>query len=199
MIKDGLSLMFYDNSVWAKEMLVNTWTAGGKLYKLFRNVDHFIGVSSWEEAFEWLNTVAPGQKIKQIQFWGHGSPGKVWINGKSLSRFVKNPASAYHEHALELKKRLTEDSTIWFRSCAVFSRQEGHDFAKDMSTFFNCKIAAHTYIVAFFQSGLHSLKPGQTPSWSITEGVNLDGKTLWSRINSPNTIICLQGVVPSDW
>jgi hypothetical protein len=193
-----LDIMFYDSSDWAGKELRLSWVTGGKFYKLFRSVEHHSGFDSWFDALKWLDSVAPGQQINSIQFWGHGSPGRVWINGEYLSARSVLASSPHRNLLLNLKERLTSDSLIWFRSCNVFAGKEGHLFAKLMASMMGCTIASHTYIVGPWQSGLHTIRPGEEPSWSLEEGV--DGEELkWSMPWSPNTVFCLTGKIPKGW
>lgn len=204
MIKDeALDIMFYDSSDWAGEQLRFSWITGGKFYKMFRGVEHHAGFSSWEDALKWLSSLEEGKKINSIQFWGHGTPGRVWINGDFLSIRSVIPQHSHNSLLHALKARLTKDSVIWFRSCNVFAGSEGHLFATIMSSFFNCKVAGHTYIVGPWQSGLHTITPEQRPSWSKEEGLKnkKDGtvEKLWSTPWAPNTIFCLTGKIPESW
>lgn len=197
--ENKLDIMFYDASDWAGEQLRFSWVTGGKFYKIFRSVEHYAGFESWILALKWLSGLEPSKKINSIQFWGHGSPGRVWINGDYLSARSILASSSHREHLLNLKNRLSEDSLVWFRSCNVFSGKEGHLFASAFSKFMNCKVASHTYIVGPWQSGLHTITPEQEPSWSLEEGFDKNGEKLWSMPWSPNTIFCLTGNIPKGW
>lgn len=196
---DKLDIMFYDASDWAGEQLRFSWITGGKFYKMFRGVEHHDGFLSWTEALKWILSVEPDRKINSIQFWGHGSPGRVWINEEFLSVRSVLASSSHRDLLLQLKNRLTKDSVVWFRSCNVFSGKEGHLFANTFARFLNCTIASHTYIVGPWQSGLHTIKPGEQPSWSEEEGFDKNGEKLWSMPWSPNTIFCLTGKIPEGW
>lgn len=202
-MNNELDIMFYDSSDWAGEQLRFSWITGGKFYKTFRGVEHHQGFDSWVEALKWIVSVEPDKKINSIQFWGHGSPGRVWINGEALSARSVLATSEHRDLLLKLKERLTKDSVVWFRSCNVFSKQEGHLFAKLFSKMLGCRIASHTFIVGPWQSGLHTIEPDQEPTWSIEEGIKKkkDGseEKLWSMPWSPNTIFCLTGQIPKDW
>ena len=193
-----LDIMFYDSSDWAGEQLRFSWVTGGKFYKLFRSVEHYNGFDNWIEALKWICSVEPDKKINSLQFWGHGSPGRVWINGDFLSARSVLASSDHKVHLSNLKNRLTNDSLVWFRSCNVFAGKEGQLFAKVISSALECRIASHTYIVGPWQSGLHTIKPGQEPAWTEEEGLDGD-KKLWSMPWSPNTVFCLTGKVPESW
>lgn len=193
-----LDIMFYDSSDWAGEQLRLSWVTGGNFYKLFRSVEYHAGFSAWEDSLNWIVSIEESRKINSIQFWGHGSPGRVWINGEFLSARSILASSKHRQLLLNLKKRLTKDSIVWFRSCNVFSGHEGHLFAKTISKFLECKVASHTYIVGPWQSGLHTIEPDEEPKWSIEEGYK-NGEKLWSMPWSPNTIFCLTGKIPEGW
>lgn len=198
-----LDLMFYDSSDWAGKQLRFSWITGGKFYKLFRSVEHHDGFDNWIDALNWISEVEPNKKINSIQFWGHGSPGRVWINGDALSIRSLTYDSPHYYFLKKIKERLATDSTIWFRSCNVFTGSDGKFFSIAFSQFMQSRIAGHTYIVGPWQSGLHTIKPGQRPSWNISEGLKKeeDGKIkkLWSMPWEKNTIFCLTNKIPEGW
>jgi hypothetical protein len=182
--------------------LSHSWFAGGALYRSMRRLDQYKGFDSWAATFEWLNTVGEGYKIAQIQYWGHGSPGRVLMNRKAL-----NQGSFFGEHAAALRKlasRLTPESLVWFRTCSTFAGDPGRRFAQVWSQALGCQVAAHTHLVGFWQSGLHSIAPGDLPHWPAAEGIEAGTaaeptKLKWSAPWIPNTITCLGGSVPKGW
>jgi hypothetical protein len=182
--------------------LTHSWFAGGMIYRLLRWVDEIKGFSSWESALEWLSTHKPEQEIAQIQVWGHGSPGKTWMNGEPLHN---NSFNGKHADALKkVADRLTDDGTIWFRNCSVFCGDPGHSFAKVWSTQMDCRIAAHTYIISPFQSGLHTIRPGEEPSWTREEGIQTGTpehprQIKNSSFGEPNTIFMIRSAIPEGW
>lgn len=203
-LDDGkLDIMIYDSSDWAGKQLRFSWITGGKFYKLFHSIEHHAGFDNWQEAFEWILSVEPDRKINSIQFWGHGSPGRVWINGDALSIRSLTEQSQHYIMLKKLKDRMAKDSVIWFRSCNVFSASEGRFFSIAFCQFMQTKIAGHTYIVGPWQSGLHTIKPGQRPSWDLSEGLKKteDGKIkkLWSTPWEKNTVFCLNNKIPEGW
>lgn len=199
-LEDGkLDIMLYDASDWAGEQLRFSWITGGAFYKMFRGVEHHSGFHSWEEALRWVLEVEPEKKINSLQFWGHGSPGRVWINGDFLSARSLLASSTHRELLLKLKNRLTNESLVWFRCCNLFAGREGQLFANTFSKFMDCTIASHTYIIGPWQSGLHTIKPDQQPYWPVDEGFGSDNEKLWSMPWSPNTIFCLTGKIPEGW
>jgi hypothetical protein len=208
-------LMIYDNTTledgwdgFTEDGLGYSWFAGGRLYRFMRWIDKSKGVGSWSEALDWL--IAEGKKkpISMVQYWGHGSWGRVWIGKEALSYKIAEQPSEVHDKWEELQKYLAEDAVIWFRTCQTFGGGSGHHFAKKFSTWMGCKVAAFTYNIGPFQSGLHSIGPGEEPSWSKTEGMELipgvdgaDGrfKPIMGHFGAPNTVFCLKGSVPNGW
>lgn len=183
--------------------LTHSWWAGGKLFRLLRRFDHTRGFNNWPAALEWIANLEPEHSIKEIQFWGHGSPGRAWIHNRPLtaSSFEHKP---HRDPLMRIKTRLTEDSLIWFRTCSTFAGTRGHAFAKTWADNLGCRIAAHTHIIGLWQGGLHSIKPNENPQWPDTEGIK-DGtpdkikSMLWSRPWTPNTIFGLRSTLPKGW
>lgn len=198
-----LDLMFYDGSAWAGEVLVFSFINGGNFYKTFRSVEHHAGFDKWADALTWLTTVESNKKIDSIQFWGHGFPGGIALNGEALKSSSLKPQSKYYQFLLALKARLKPESVIWLRSCTSFAGSLGKKFAQDLANFFGCKVAGHTFIIGPWQSGLHTLNPGESPSWSDTEGFKPDKdgllRTAWSKPWETHTIFCLTGKIPKNW
>ena len=182
--------------------LTHTWIAGGHAYRLLRHVDTFKGFGFWHRALEWLATVHPEQRIQEIQYWGHGSPGRVWINGKALT--IDAFDDAYKPMLEAVRDRLTDDALIWFRTCATFGAERGRAFARRAVDFFGCRVAAHTHNIGLFHGGLHSLAPGAEPDWPADEGV-AEGtaaepkKMRMSGCRTVNRITCLTADVPRGW
>lgn len=199
-MSDGLKLMIYDGNpgngdIWQK-FLKTTWKAGGWLNKLRGKLDGYSAVSSWREAVLYLSTVEPGKKIREIQFWGHGSPGAVYI---SRVPFTTHSVTALRESLAKVRDRLTPDAVIWFRTCSTFQGRVGQEFAIRVSDFFGCTVAGHTMTIGPFQPGLHTLKPSALPSWAVDEGA---GKPLLPRHFfwwHKNTVLCLATEIPEGW
>ncbi|MET0405724.1 MAG: hypothetical protein ABW123_25110, partial [Cystobacter sp.] len=83
----------------------------------------------------------------------------------------------------------------------TFGTARGHAFARAWTRFFGCRAAGHTYVIGPWQSGLHSLGPGEEPTWSVAEGLPPDGgdtarTARMSGRREPNTITCLHGEIP---
>jgi hypothetical protein len=196
-----LRLLLYDDTCRGRSPLVpgltHSWIAGWFLYRGLGRLDRAQGARSWEEGLRWLATVEPGRAIEQIQFWGHGKWGNARIDGEKLDVSALWPGHEYHHLLATIRDRLVgPDALWWFRTCETFGAEAGQRFAREWTDFFNCRAAGHTYIIGPWQSGLHCLRPGEVPDWSVWEGID-EGtpeepvKALWSTANAPNTLSCL--------
>ncbi len=65
-------------------------------------------------------------QIKEVQFWGHGSPGRAWIGQDCF-----DSTSLAQPHWQNLKNMMADGSLWWWRTCSSL-HGEGIDF------FFNC-------------------------------------------------------------
>lgn len=170
------------------KFLAVAWLVGCWIQKLFGQVDDYFGATSWNQAIQWLT--AREEKVTSIQYWGHGSPGCVWLAGENITA----------AGLLPLRTVLTVDSLLWFRTCSTFQGQLGQSFARALVAGLGCTVAAHTRTIGLLQGGLHTLKPGQAPGWPETEG-NFPPSLLaslglkWGN----NTILCLATKIPKGW
>jgi hypothetical protein len=185
--------------------LSHFWAGGGLLYAGLRRIDRFAGFTDWETALRWLAEIEPSRTIGEIQFWGHGKWGAAKIDREpldietlALDHRLRRPLEA-------IRERLDHDGALWwFRTCETFGAEPGHAFAQAWTEFFGCRAAGHTYVIGPWQSGLHSLEPGETPRWSVAEGLTAgtpdDPRAArWSRLGEPNTISCLHGRIPAGY
>lgn len=176
------------------------WATGARLYKALRRIDDHVGVASWDEAFAWL--AAQREPIREVQYWGHGKWGRPLVGDDGF-----DTASLAGRHAgaiAAIRERLAPDALVWFRTCETFGAHAGHDFAQRLADTLGARVAGHTYIIAYQQSGLHGLLPGMRPTWSPDEGLASgtahDPRTaLWSKRRAPNTVTALTGNVPPAW
>jgi Domain of unknown function (DUF4347) len=165
-----------------------TWKIGCFLHKLFGKLDAYYGAESWEDAFKWLET-RPGL-LTSIQYWGHGSPGCVWLAQINVDR----------SQFKRLVTKVTPNTVLWFRTCSTFQGQKGFDISEYLTKLLGCTVAAHTRTIGILQSGLHTRKPNQPPSWPVTEG---DDGPKWAVSVGlqfgNNTIFCLRASIPKGW
>lgn len=197
-----LRLMFYDKTCrgpWWFFGLTHAWMLGGILYRFLGRIDAVRGVSTWSEALDWLNHHEPTRTICEIQFWGHGEWGGLWMEEDLIKIDVLEEGHALYGSWVALKNRLVSDGTalFWFRCCDTFGAEAGQDFARRWTSFFECSTAGHTYTINFLQSGLQVLQLGEEPNWPIEEGIvpGLEHASE-SGFFAPRTITCLQNEIP---
>ncbi|MDP2344859.1 MAG: hypothetical protein Q8O67_28195 [Deltaproteobacteria bacterium] len=208
-----MHLLVYDATGHGKAkvqpFLTTSWKVGSSLYRHHPSkVDDVYGATSWEDALAWLCSVRPRERIDSVQYWGHGLFGRVLVGDDVLDITALQPEHARHHDLIALRQRVRSEETLfWFRTCATFGRPRGQAFARAWTRFFGCRAAGHTFVIGPLQSGLHSLRSGDEPSWPVTEGVpashhdKLDdpGIALASSLFAPHTITCLQGSIPAGW
>ncbi len=202
----GLRLIVYDatghGSARIQPALTASWIAGVELYRRYPRTlraDAAFGAHSWTEALAWLCSVEPKQRIDEIQYWGHGLPGRVMIARDVFDTTCFADDSAHAADVDALAFRLHQESLVWWRTCGAFAGKAGHAFAVAGAARFGCRVAGHTFVIGPLQSGLHSLTPGVTPSWSPSEGLSPTGALLPSTTTAPNTITALHGRVPAGF
>ncbi len=172
----------------AQRLLCFSWKLGCVLHWLLGRLDAYYGASSWEDAFQWL--ASQPKPLRMVQYWGHGSPGSVWlaqmrVNESDFGKLI--PA-------------INCDTVIWFRACSVFQGGAGYAFSKYLVDLLQCTVAGHTRTIGLFQSGLHTRRPNELPSWKVTEG---DAGPAWlvglGLRWGNNTILCLRASIPHGW
>jgi len=198
-----LRLMLYDRSCRGEGIapgLSHAWSAGGLLYRALGRIDAWHGAWSWAQGLDWLLEASARRPIAEIQFWGHGEWGGLWIDEELLTAAALEPGHYLRDRLAQLRDRLVPGAAAlwWFRSCDVFGTRTGHDFARAWTRFFGCRAAGHTHQIMFWQSGLHVLAPGEEPAWPLEEGVvpGLAHAGDSSR-RTPRTITCLHNTLPA--
>jgi hypothetical protein len=197
-----LRVMLFDRSCRGRGLLPglsHAWGTGAVLFRALGRFDACHGAWSWAQGLDWLLAISRERPIAEIQFWGHGEWGGLWIDEELLTAAALEPGHYLHERMAALRDRLVPDGSAlwWFRSCDVFGTQTGHDFARAWTRFFRCRAAGHTFQIMTLQSGLHVLDAGAEPTWSLREGV-VDGlpKADDSGLSKPNTITFLHSRLP---
>ncbi|HEX5063719.1 MAG TPA: hypothetical protein VFV99_30280 [Kofleriaceae bacterium] len=196
-----LRVMLYDRSCRGRGLalggLSHAWSFGGLLYRALGRIDAWHGAWSWSDGLDWFVEISRTRPIAEIQFWGHGEWGGLWIDEELLTAAALEPDHYLHARLAAVKARLANDALWWFRSCDVFGTQIGHDFARAWTRYFNCRAAGHTHTIMFVQSGLHMLAPNEEPTWSLDEGV-VDGlaHASESSLRAPRTITALHNAIP---
>lgn len=197
-----MRLLIYDATCKLRgNALTSVWWAGGHAYRAAGRFDHVRAVSSWTEALRWMASV-PGEQIDEVQYWGHGNWGCARIGADTLDGTTLAGTSSLQGELRSVRDRLRENSSLWFRTCETFGANRGHDFARRCADYFGCAVAGHTFIIWFWQSGLHVIRPGSVPDWAPSEGLaegtaDEPRRALWSGPRRPNTVTCLRGTLRS--
>jgi len=178
------------------------WAAGSALYRGLGRIDARCGAASWDEALVWL--AARPAPITELQYWGHGTWGGARIADDCLDADALSPAHRLRAPLEAVRERLAPDALVWFRTCKTLGTRSGIDFAERLADFLGARVAGHTYVIGFHQSGLHGLAPGVRADWSADEGlaegaVDAPVHAKSSRPWAPRTITCLHGEVPAAW
>lgn len=186
--------------------LSHAWASGQYLYKALGRIDRSLGVDSWDEALHWLGHVGGDRPIEEIQYWGHGKWGLARVDMVAFDADALAPTHRWASALDRIAERLLPDarSQVWFRTCETLGCVPGQEFAQRLTERLGCRVAGHTYIIGHWQSGLHSLAPGETPSWSTSEGLKGGSpedptSAYWSKAWHPNTISFLHGQVPAGY
>lgn len=201
-----LKLLIYDRTCQGRFGLPGlsaAWRSGSYWYRARGWLDACYGAESWPEALHFLANYELGRPVAQIQFWGHGKWGDARIGAELLDERALLRGHELHAPLARVRARLTTGALWWFRTCETFGAERGQRFARAWADFFGAHAAGHTYIIGYWQSGLHRLTPGAEPDWAPEEGLREGSareprQALWSVPGEPNTISCLQGRLP-DW
>lgn len=185
--------------------LSHAWAVGGGLYSALGRLDDRRGFDNWLDALRWVADYPGDRPIGEIQFWGHGKWGAAKIGCEPLDVDSLAPDHPHHGPLEAIRRRMVRDDGLWwFRTCETFGASAGHRFAQAWTDYFDCRAAGHTYIIGPWQSGLHSLRPGRRPDWSVDEGLaegspDEPKQAHWSNRGAPNTITFLHGAVPTGF
>ena len=177
------------------------WRTGARLYRRLGRIDAAVGVTSWRDALVWLAT---HDRITEVQYWGHGKWGCALVDRTDvLDASALVPGHRLHRELEAVRERL-DDALIWFRTCETFGARRGQDFAERLAGWTGARVAGHTFVIGFHQSGLQGLEPGARATWSPDEGVAAGSADAPERAHGslpwrPQTITCLHGAVPAAW
>ncbi|MCC6747764.1 MAG: hypothetical protein IT371_08915 [Deltaproteobacteria bacterium] len=205
----GLRVLVFDRTCRGRPLLPglsHSWAAGSRLYRGLGRLDAAFGATGWAEALAWLGSVAPGRRIAEVQFWGHGKWGGALVGGERLDA---SALVARHElwpllEAMRSRFVLDGRGLWWWRTCETYGAVAGQRFASAWSDFLGARTAGHTHVIGFWQSGLHSLDAGARPGWDPGEGLARGSSSapelaLGSGPGRPHTITCLHGRIPEGY
>lgn len=131
-----------------------------------------------------LGRLSVGEKIRRIQFWGHGRPGVMCIGDEELSAESFQAEHPHHPPLVQLRSMLRDDAVICFKGCQTFAGADGKNFARIAVTFFGraITVSGQSRLLGFNLDwgGAVNLKPGQEPHWP---DVDLKDKALKKQGN----------------
>ena len=204
MADSGLRLLIYDGA--GRSPLHKTWALGARVYRALGRVDAHHGAANWADALAWLSQYRAGRPVAEVQYWGHGKWGALFIEQDVLNVHAFDAGHRHRPALEELRARLLPGagSLIWLRTCETFGARAGQVFAARSSRFFGARVAGHTHVIGVLQSGLHGLRPGEEPKWPDSEGLargTPDAPILAknSAPDAPNTIHFMNNAVPESW
>jgi hypothetical protein len=182
--------------------LTRAWAAGRHLYRGLGRLDGAIGAASWAEALD--GALDGNEAIAELQFWGHGKWGAALFDRDVLDASALRRAHPLHDRLVALRACLAPGALVWLRCCESFGAARGHDLARRLADFLGARVAGHTFVIGFHQSGLHGLAPGASPDWPADEGLaegtaDAPVRALPSRPWRPHTVTCLARAVPAAW
>lgn len=186
--------------------LSTVWGAGSGVYSILRRQNGSFGATSWAEALAWIASYEPDRPIAELQYWGHGKWGCVYVDADGLGTGALAPDHAHAPAIDRIRDRLLPngESLVWLRTCEAFGADAGIDFAYRLAHRMRAKVAGHTYIIGALQSGLRVLEPGKRPRWSATEGLREGSpaepkRAYTSRLLAPRTIHFMTNSFPRKW
>jgi hypothetical protein len=116
-----------------------------------------------------LARLGPRDRIRTIQFWGHGRPGAMCVGDEELQM---ESFAADHPHFAALSQLLpylADDAVLWFRGCQTFAGRDGKNFASRAVAFFgrHIRVVGQTRLIGYNLDwgGAVWLWPKQSPNW----------------------------------
>lgn len=147
------SLLIYDASELSFVGL--TWRIGARLFAF----DQVLAVYGAEDCYAKIEALSSsGVRFDDIQVWGHGLPGFVFLNSEPL-------AWEFWDHLAHLVR--DSSSTVWLRVCAFAATRRGQANCEHASKALGCGLVAHTHIIGTWacHSGLYGILPNQAAYW----------------------------------
>ena len=178
----GARVLLVDAS--AYDPLRLTWRVG-HLIKSPHRFTHRLYVHSWDEAMERLCAVGEQEKLSEVQFWGHGAPGRVLIGHYVLNaNYLRSSALLQRWVAME-PFQLSPSPLVWFRTCETMRGDVGRAFAEQLSRLLRCRVAGYTQYIHVLQRGLVVVSPGGDACWSDEATA---GDSVWFYTFSPSAL-----------
>jgi hypothetical protein len=181
------------------------WRLGAVMHLYGLHADGTLGATSWTEALRWAVAFARTRnaKLAELQCWGHGGFGFMRMGATRWDRESLASKSGLAPEIDALRDVLTDDALVWLRCCSAFGAPAGRSFAPALADRLRARVAGHTFVIGVWQSGTHSLRPGERATWDEGEGIERTraGAILPrnSTMTSPRTLACLRMALPRGW
>jgi hypothetical protein len=181
------------------------WRLGSWMHIYGLHADGALGATSWGEALRWAASFARARnaKLSELQCWGHGGFGFMRMGATRWDRDALAGRSALASDIDSLRDVLAGDALVWLRCCSAFGARPGRAFAPALADRLRARVAGHTFIIGAWQSGTHSLRPGERATWDEGEGIERrpDGAILPrnSSLGAPRTLAFLRMALPRGW
>ena len=183
--------------------LTRWWRLGALLHRGALRSSGSLGASTWDEALAWAVAQAEtrGAPIAELQAWGHGGWGYMGMGTTRLDVGTVAPGGALAARIEALSHVLAPGALVWLRCCSAFGNERGRVFAERLADRVGARVAGHTYVIGVWQSGTHSLAPGEHPRWPSGEGIEPGAtpRALISTPSAPRTLTCLRPGLPAGW
>ena len=184
--------------------LTRFWRMGAGLHRGIGRASAALGAGSWREALTWAADTATreGTQVSELQLWGHGGWGYMGMGDERLD--LTTAAGPLEAETAALARVLAPGALVWFRCCSAFGTADGQTFAAGMAERLRARVAGHSYIIGIWQSGTHSVAPGEAATWDPDEGVlhGAGGAAIGadvSSMNAPRTLHCFRPGLPAGW
>jgi hypothetical protein len=184
--------------------LTRWWRLGANLHRGVGRADASLGASSWDEALAWAVTEAEhrGAPIAELQAWGHGGRGYMGMGKTRLDvGALALEGGGLGARLDAFAAALAPGALLWLRCCSAFGHERGRAFGERLAERLGARVAGHTYIIGVWQSGTHSLAPGERAGWAADEGIEGGAvpRAMVSTASAPRTLTCLRPGLPPGW
>lgn len=144
-------------------LLDTAWSTGGWFFHATGRFSAVVPARTWAEAFDAL--LARPEPPGEVQFWGHGRPGRVLVGRDVLERdALENPLHPLYPRLQHLAARDRGHVQLWwFRCCSTFEGPDGASFARAWAGHFQTGVAGHTAVIGVIQPGLCVLPDATAP------------------------------------
>eukprot|EP01117_Protostelium_nocturnum_P008362 TRINITY_DN2987_c0_g1_i1.p1 TRINITY_DN2987_c0_g1~~TRINITY_DN2987_c0_g1_i1.p1 ORF type:complete len:335 (+),score=68.54 TRINITY_DN2987_c0_g1_i1:82-1086(+) len=166
----GARILAIDADTSLIDALGQTWKLADLVQGAGR-ITHVVHAHSMSELFENLADIAQNQKISDIQFLGHGSPGEICIGGKgfNIHQLEELPSFKRFVDCDPFLKNGT--GILWFRTCFTLADEPGRIFGETLQDLFgrHVRIAGHNKRIPddlLFHNGFVVLESDRRAGWN---------------------------------